>query len=95
MVLVYNVNFGPWLNASNLGNKRESLQEYLQLQGCPPEDRSCKFGPGQLHKLANCHQSCQLFAKLLVHPVQHYDCQPNPIVHAKSWLATQLAVQIG
>lgn len=40
MVLVYNVNFGPWLNACNLGQKREVLREYMQLHKCPPEDRT-------------------------------------------------------
>ena len=71
MVLVYNVNFGPWLNASNLGHKREALQDYMQLHACPPEDRICNLGTGQQHLRATHHHLLWPFHHCLFNQSQH------------------------
>ena len=61
MVLVYNVNFGPWLSACNLGQKREVLQEYMQINKGPPEDRRCNF------RQASTARACTVPSGLVAH----------------------------
>lgn len=72
MVMVYNVNFGPWLSANNLGQKREVLKEYLQLHTSPPEDGSSNLGTPLRHLPATYHRSRWPVAAAYLHPVPLY-----------------------
>jgi len=87
MVLVYNVNFGPWLSANNLGQKREVLQEYMQMNSCPPEDRRSNLGTPLQHMLATYHYSGWHVVALRGHTIPPYGHQPQPTIRVGLGLA--------